>query len=66
MGYRSINQAYEIIKQNDSGTQITPYLLRMLCKNGVIKVLQVNKKFLINMDDLCKFLEISIEEKEGD
>lgn len=65
MGYRSISQAYEIIKQNDSGTQITPYLLRMLCKNGVIKVLQVNKKFLINMDDLCKFLEISISENGG-
>ena len=58
MGYRTINEAYRIIYDMDNGTCITPYLLRTLCKNGVIKTINAGGKFLINMKSLISYLEI--------
>lgn len=62
MGYRTIEQAYEIIHEFDNGSAITKYFLRMLCKCGQIQVINVGSKFLINMDSLFQFLNINIKE----
>lgn len=62
MGYRTINECYKIILKNDNETCITPYLLRTLCKSGVIKTINAGGKYLINMKSLFDFLELDYKE----
>lgn len=60
--YRTINETLKLIKSLDSNSSITLYYLRSLCKSGLIQVLNVNKKYLINIHSLSQFLDINLTE----
>ncbi len=60
--YRTINETLKLIKSLDSNSSITLYYLRSLCKSGLIQVLNVNKKYLINIHSLSQFLGINLTE----
>lgn len=60
--YRTINETLKLIKSLDSNSSITLYYLRSLCKSGLIQVLNVNKKYLINIHSLSQFLGMNLTE----
>lgn len=58
--YRTINETLKIIKSIDSGSSITLYYLRTLCKSGQIQVLNAGGKILINLNSLGEFLQLDL------
>lgn len=60
--YKTINEAYEYLVNTYNETCITPYLLRTLCKSGVIKTINAGGKYLINMKSLLDYLELDYRE----
>lgn len=53
---RSINKAHNMILQSDPETSITPYTIRMWCKEGKINCLNAGKKILVDMESLMKLI----------
>lgn len=47
---RTINQAYQIIKENDPDTAISKTYLRKILTDGTIKTIRSGNKTLVNMD----------------
>ena len=60
--YRTINETLKIIKSIDSGSSITLYYLRTLCKSGQIQVLSAGGKILINLKSLGEYLQLDLTE----
>lgn len=49
-------QALELLKQEDPGTQVTLNFIRTLANNGSIPHVKVGRRKLINYDALLEFL----------
>lgn len=54
--YRTIRGAHESIKEVDPGTAITEYWIRQLVLNEEIKSKKSGVKYLIDLDELIKYL----------
>ncbi|HEY8390090.1 MAG TPA: hypothetical protein VIL26_03975 [Clostridia bacterium] len=53
---RTINEAMREIKELDAGTSVTANGIRILCKQNLIHYALIGKKFLIDLDDLIRYL----------
>lgn len=60
--YRTINQAYECLKELDADTAITLHALRKLVVSGQIPSMRVGKKYLIDFDVLSGYLSAPISQ----
>jgi len=60
--YRTINQAYECLKELDADTAITMHALRKLVVSGRIPSMRVGKKYLIDLDILSGYLKVPISQ----
>ena len=58
--YRTIQQAYESIRELDADTAITQHALRKLVVSGQLPSMRVGKKYLIDMDLLSDFLRMPV------
>ncbi len=56
---RSINDALKMIKADDPNTAVTYYLIKNLCDKGIIKYICSGKKYIINYDELCQYLNLA-------
>ena len=55
---RSIKQACEMIRQEDPNSPITPYTVRLWCKENKIKYRKVGAKILVNMESLMDYIKM--------
>ena len=55
---RSINKAYDIIKEQDNETSITVHTIRIWCKEGKVKSLNAGTKILVDMDSLLDYISM--------
>ena len=55
---RTIRQAVAYIKELDSGTSITYNFIKQLCEQDKIPNIRLNKKYLLNLDELLKLLQM--------
>ncbi len=55
---RSIQKAYEIIKQDDPDTAVTLYTIRTWCKEGKVKSLNAGTKVLVDMESLLDYIAL--------
>lgn len=53
---RTLDEAYAEIKQLDSGTAVSKYLIRQLALSGKIPTVMCGRKRLINLDGLIAYL----------
>ncbi len=53
---RTIREALKAIKQIDPQSSVTYNFIKQLCETEKITVIRLNKKYLLNLDDLLKFL----------
>ncbi|MCQ4638002.1 DNA-binding protein [Anaerovorax odorimutans] len=58
---RTIDQAYDEIKQKDPDTAISRYLVRQMIKQGMVPSIKTGNKYLVDVD----VLEQRIEELTG-
>ena len=54
--YRTINQAYECLKELDADTAITLHALRKLVVSGQIPSMRIGKKYVVDLDVLAAFM----------
>ncbi len=64
--YRTIQQAYESIRELDADTAITQHALRKLVVSGQLPSMRVGKKYLIDMDLLSDFLQMPVSQTHLD
>ena len=55
--FRTVNDAYKSLKEQDPGTSLTPYFIRMMVMNDEIPTIKAGKKFLLDFDALLEHLE---------
>ncbi len=55
---RTIREALKAIKQIDAQSSVTYNFIKQLCETEKITVIRLNKKYLLNLDDLLKFLSM--------
>lgn len=53
---RTIQQCLSEIKSLDEETAITDNFIRGLCKGGQVKHFKSGSKYLVNLDDLLRYL----------
>lgn len=53
---RLIKDAFEQLKKEDPETDITIYALRTIVKSGVVPIVRLGRKLLINYDSLLDYL----------
>ena len=53
---RTILEALEEVKSLDPKTAVTPYCIRMLCKNKRVRCIYTGRKILVDLDDLIGYL----------
>lgn len=56
--YRTIKQCFDIIKENDNNTAITPYYIRKLCREKRVAFISSGNKILVNLNSLLDYLNI--------
>lgn len=54
--YRTIRECVAELKKLDSGTAVTEYFVRQLCKRNLIKYFASGNKSLVSYDDLLRYL----------
>lgn len=55
--YRTINQCFSSIYNEDSNTAITKFFIRKLCEEDRIKNLRAGNKILVDWNSLLEFLQ---------
>ena len=60
---RSIKQAVELIKAEDSHSCISEYYIRTLCKQNKVKHIKSGIKVMVDYDDLLKCINQMNEDK---
>ena len=55
--YRTIQQAYECLKELDAETAITYNALRQMVISGLIPSMRIGKKYLVDLDILSGFFD---------
>lgn len=64
---RTIMAAAQYFRERDPGTEIGPYFIRELIKNGKLKTVRAGNKYLLDLDCLEAYLaEGSIVEETSD
>ena len=53
---RSIHSLFLMIKEQDTDTEVTEYLIRKLVYGGYIPSVETGNKRLANFEDVCAFL----------
>jgi hypothetical protein len=53
---RTINEAYNFLKEQDPGTSISPYFIRKMIVDGQVPSFKVGKKYLLDVDALLDHL----------
>lgn len=53
---RSIQKAFDIVKQQDPETCITIHTIRVWCKENKIKSLRAGTKILVDVESLLKYI----------
>lgn len=56
---RTIQQCLKELKLLDSDTAVTENFIRCLCKTNKIKFFKSNSKYLVNYDDLLRYLGLN-------
>lgn len=54
--YRTIRECVAELKKIDSGTAVTEFFVRQLCKQNKIKYIASGNKSLVSYDDLLRYL----------
>ena len=55
---RTIRDALNTIKELDPGSAVTYNFIKQLCETDKITNVRLNKKYLLNLDELLKFLNM--------
>ena len=55
---RTIRDALKTIKELDPGSEVTYNFIKQLCETDKITNVRLNKKYLLNLDELLKFLNM--------
>lgn len=58
---RTIPQCLKEIKSADSNSSITENFIRLLCKSNKVKHFKAGSKFLVNLDDLERYLRFEFK-----
>ena len=53
---RTIPEVLNEIRSLDPKSAITPYCIRMLCKNKLIRCIYTGRKIIVDLDDLLSYL----------
>ena len=62
---RSIRKAFDVIKQQDNETSVTVHAIRIWCKEGNVKCLNVGTKQLVDLDSLLDYISMkNVKEQE--
>ena len=54
---RTIQKAFDQIKNEDSNTALTVHTIRTWCKEGKVKSLTTGKKVLVDMQSLIDYID---------
>lgn len=54
---RTAQQSMEQLKQDDPNTAMTLYAIKGMMKTGILPVIRIGSKTLINYDDLLNYLK---------
>lgn len=63
--FRTINEAYYFLKEQDPGTSLTPYFIRMMVVNDDVPTIKAGKKRLVDLDSLLEHLEKKLCEEKA-
>ena len=55
---RTIREALKMIKTLAPDSSVTYNFIKRLCETETITVLRLNKKYLLNLDELLKYLSM--------
>ena len=55
---RTLREALKELKVIDPNTSVTYNFIKQLCENNLVPYIRLNKKYLINLDELLKFLSM--------
>lgn len=55
--YRTINQCYDSIVNEDSDTAITKFFIRKLCIKNLVHNIKSGNRFLIDLNSLNNYLK---------
>ena len=55
--YRTINQCFSSIYNEDTETAITKFFIRKLCEDNKVRYLKAGNKILIDWNSLVEFLQ---------
>ena len=62
---RSIRKAFDVMKQQDNETSVTVHAIRIWCKEGKVKCLNVGTKQLVDLDSLLDYISMkNVKEQE--
>lgn len=57
--YRTIKECHILIKTEDPNSAISEYFIRDMCRKKQVPCLKAGCKYLVNYDELVKFLDIA-------
>jgi len=57
---RTIREALKEIKALDPNSSVTYNFIKQVCEQEKITVIRLNKKYLLNLDDLLKLLHMEV------
>lgn len=55
---RTIREALKEIKELDQNSSVTYNFIKKLCEQEKVTVVRLNKKYLLNLDDLLQILHM--------
>ena len=55
---RTIREALKEIKALDANSSVTYNFIKKLCEQNKVTVVRLNKKYLLNLDDLLQILHM--------
>ena len=56
MIYRTVQNAYKLLKEKDPNTDITEYLIRKLAQQEKVNVIKTGDKLLVDVDSIVDLL----------
>jgi len=57
---RTIREALKEIKALDPNSSVTYNFIKQVCEQEKITIIRLNKKYLLNLDDLLKLLHMEV------
>lgn len=66
---RSVQKAFDMIHEEDPGSAVSLYMIRLWCKEGKVKSLNVGTKILVDYESLKNYISFAgsedVEEQTG-